>query len=358
MRLWLVAPLLAALLIFVPVPPQVVDRWYSQGAYPYIQDALTAVSNLVPFAVLDALIAGAVVLVLFRLMYGVLRALTGHPLAALSELLRRTVRGVSLVLILFLLCWGMNYRRLPLESALGERPVDPITVATLEQAVVEANRLAGRIRPASALNRDVPYPELAQRLFGPMNDALRALHRAPLSRAGVPKSSLLLTPYFSWAGINGMIDPLVLESIVQPDLVPAERAFVLAHEWAHLAGQADEADASAVGWLACMHGDPTLAYSASVYLVMEAGSALPPADWKRVSAKLDGGVRADLVRIAQRMQQQKPRVQQAATRVYDGYLRANRVPDGTASYGRALTLILRAPLRDALTTYTAPRATR
>ena len=44
-------------------------------------------------------------------------------------------------------------------------------------------------------------------------------------------------------------------------------------------------------------------------------------------------------------------MQRTASRVYDEYLRANRVADGTASYGRALSLILSSPLRDALASY-------
>ena len=53
---------------------------------------------------------------------------------------------------------------------------------------------------------------------------------------------------------------------------------------------------------------------------------------------------------------QKPRVQQAAFKVYDEYLRANQVDDGVKSYGRALTLILSAPLRDSLNDYRGSRS--
>ncbi len=67
----------------------------------------------------------------------------------------------------------------------------------------------------------------------------------------------MLTPFFTWAGVTGMMNPFGLETIVHPDLLPFERPFVLAHEWAHLAGHADEAEASAVGWLACMNGGPS-----------------------------------------------------------------------------------------------------
>jgi hypothetical protein len=184
-----------------------------------------------------------------------------------------------------------------------------------------------------------------------MQEALAALKLPSLARLGRPKFSLILTPFFTWTGTDGMINPLALESIVHPDLLPVERPFVLAHEWAHLAGEADEAEASAVGWLACMKGGPALAYSASLYLIGEAGGALPPAARQEAFARLADDVRADLQRIAERMRLQKPRVQRAAFQVYDQYLKANTVEDGTASYSRALTLILAPPLRDALNGY-------
>ena len=350
-RLCIVAPVLAAAIFFAPVPAAFIDRWYSQGVYPPIQGALTAATNVVPGAVIDWMIAAAALLVFFRAIQFVLRALTGHPLAAVSEAARRLTRGVGLVALLFLVLWGLNYRRLPLETALGGPPDERITTAALRTAVIDANALAARVRPRDELAAEVAYPALADALRQPMNQALSLLGRTPLQRPGVPKSSLILTPFFTWAGVNGMINPLALESIVHPGLVPAERGFVLAHEWAHLAGHADEAEASAVGWLACMKGAPVLAYSASLYLIMEAGGAMPRSEWRAVSAKLDAGVRADLTKINERMQEQKPRVQQAATRVYDEYLKANRVTDGTASYGRALTLILTPRFKDAMTTY-------
>lgn len=188
-----------------------------------------------------------------------------------------------------------------------------------------------------------------------MNAALRTLNREQLVTMGEPKFSLVLTPFFNWSGVTGMMNPLGLETIVLPDLLPFERPFVVAHEWGHLSGHADEAEANAVGWLACMKGDPTLAYSGSLFLIEESGQALPEGVERDLMAKLDPGVRADLDAIAQRMQQQRPVVRRAADRIYGSYLRANRIADGTASYGRALQLILSTPFRDALSGYTISR---
>ena len=51
-----------------------------------------------------------------------------------------------------------------------------------------------------------------------------------------------------------MVDPFALEVMANPDLLPVERPFVAAHEWAHLAGYADESEANFVGWLTVCAG--------------------------------------------------------------------------------------------------------
>ena len=81
-----------------------------------------------------------------------------------------------------------------------------------------------------------------------------------------------------------------------------------------------------------------------------------PAEARRAAmARLDAGVRADLDAIENGCGSSAGGAAHARTRVYDEYLKANRVADGTASYGRALTLILSAPFSDALGTYTVSR---
>ena len=353
---WLVLTIAAALVCLVPVPPWVVDEFYSRDLFPWVQNGLTLVSNLLPIAVLDVLIAVAALLVIIRVVLLVRVAWRKGILTAGWEAIRRLARGVALVVVAFMFTWGCNYRRTPLDTTFGGGGVAPTSTAALALAVSDANALAARLRPMQAGEGTETYPQLAAMLERPMNAALARLNRSPLSRPGRPKSSLVLTPYFTWAGVDGMINPLALESIVHPDLLPFERGYVLAHEWAHLAGHADEAEASAVGWFACMQGQPALAYSASLYLIMEAAGAMPPEERRKAYASLDAGVRSDLAAIGERMRKQKPQVQRVATGVYNQYLKANRVADGTASYTRALTLILSSPIRDALNNYqAAPR---
>jgi hypothetical protein len=349
-RCWLVAPILAAACFLAPLPASSVEAYYSRELFPRLQNVVTAASNLVPIALFDVLIGLAVILILYRLvrLIGVWRR--AGAFAAGAEAFKRLVRAAAGVAVLFMLLWGFNYRRLPLEASIGAATTPP-SEAALVSAVSDAGRLATKLRPAAVSEMPQSLDDTARLLREPMDDALRRLQREPLARPGRPKVSRLLTPYFTAAGVDGMINPIALESIVHPDLLPFERPYVLAHEWAHLAGHGDEADASAVGWFACMHGGPALAYSASLYLVMQGAGALRGQPRSRALSTLDAGVRADLEAIRQRLLRQQPQVRQASTRVYDQYLKANRVEDGTASYGRALTIILSPTLREALSSY-------
>jgi hypothetical protein len=352
-RLWIFAPLLAAAVYFAPWPAWVVDQFYSRDMYPWLQTGFTSFTNLLPFAFLDLLIGVVLVAVLFRMkrLFNVTRE--RGVMDALWEMFRRVVRAVAIVLLLFLWSWGCNYGRLPLEKGFPGGEAVQLTDDLLKGAIVDANALAQRLRPAVAAGKGVSIEEILAELPVAMNASLKVVGRTPLGEGGKPKQSMFLTPFFTRAGITGMVNPFGLEAIVHPEVLPFERPFVVAHEWARLAGAADDAEASAIGWLACMNAGPSLAYSASLYLIGEAASGLPRETRKVMLSRLDPGVNDDLNAIARRANKEDPRVQRAAARVED-YLRPN-APGGAAGYHRALALILSPPLRESMSTYGTPK---
>ena len=351
----IVAPVIAALTVFVPIPQQIIETFYSQDMYPWLQNIFTGGTNFLPFSALDAIAIVLVIAILFRLRRLYYVARQRGVFDAVWEMGRRVLRTVAIFVILFFWAWGFNYRRAPLETQLPKGSVNRPTVESLQSAIVESNALAGRLRASVTNGPALSFDQIADRLLPPMNAALKSVGRPPLSREGRPKFSLVFTPFFTSAGITGMINPLALETIVHPDLLPFERPFVLAHEWAHLSGHADEAEASAIGWLACMKGPPELAYSGSLYLIDMASGSMPADNRKEILKKLDAGVTADLDSMMQRRAAARAEVSSTTMRVYDEYLKVNNVADGGASYRRALSIIFAPKVREALTNYTVTR---
>jgi hypothetical protein len=337
-------------LLSAPWPSGLVDTFYSRGIYRYGQSFMTTISNLTPWTWMDVLAAVVLALVLRRVVLLVKDARSDGFMAAWGQLMRRSLRGAGIVLGIFCLFWGLNYRRTPLGQALvaaqTTAPAPAASVDDLRSLAVDAANLAARTR-GNARQSLLSYEEVAKDLPAPVNDARGRLGRPRLSVPGRPKYTVF-TPFFTRAGVTGMVDPFALESLVHPDLLPFERPFVLAHEWAHLAGFADEAEASAIGWSACMRGDAPLVNSASMFLLVEAGSSLPRPVWNNVFSSADAGVQEDLRALEQRLREVQPRVRDASFKVYDEYLKANSVSDGVQSYSRALQLIMLPVFRDQL----------
>ena len=125
-----------------------------------------------------------------------------------------------------------------------------------------------------------------------------------LAVPGVPKRSLLGL-YFRAAAIDGMTDPFFLEVIVNPDVLPFERPFVLAHEWAHLAGYADEAEANFVAWLTCTQGD-AMAATADGWPSSSTSLRVAEGDRVALTSQLEDGPRRDLQEAAARYAPRRP----------------------------------------------------
>jgi hypothetical protein len=314
---------LAGLAALAPLPRTAIERWYSQAIYPALQRRLTPLSNLVPVPLFDvlclALIAAFAVIAW--------RARRKPRWIGVACILRSVARGAAVLYLLFLAAWGLNYRRVPLADKLAfdAARVTPEAAAALAvRAVGSLNRLY-----LEAHAGETPLPSLVESF----HDAQRALGSEGVIVPGRPKDTLL-GGYFHYTAISGMTDPFFLETLLAPDLLDVERPFVIAHEWGHLAGYADESEANYIAWLTCLRGDPRAQYSAWLALLGDLQPFIPK------GTRLDGGPRSDLFALRYRYTGTSPVLRAAARESYDRYLRANRVERGIESYDLVVQLIL------------------
>ena len=313
----------------LPVSSRFVERWYSSGFYPAIQSRVTPLTNLIPIALLD--LAGAIVVGMFVRRAARMRG--SRPAVLVRDALGALVVFAAALYLVFLVLWGFNYRRQPLVQKLAfdsNRVTRASAVALAEEAVDRVNALHAAAHVSTEASPDL------REAFA---EAQRALGQPRVAAVGVPKRSLLAF-YFRWAAIDGMTDPFFLEIIVNPDVLAIERPFVIAHEWAHLAGYADESEANFVAWLTCVRGDERGRYSGWLALYEHLAAAVSSDDRRTLAARLQPGPRGDLAAIAARYRRSAPVVREAARNVYDSYLKANRVPQGIASYDLVVRLVL------------------
>ena len=322
-----------------PLDPVLVERWYSRGAYPAIQSVLTSVSGVLPLALLDVWIVLAAGLAA-RGLWRMGRAARGGRGRALAAAAVNGLFVVSAVYLAFLACWGLNYRRPAVTARLDfdrARVTDQAVAATAARAVATLNGLHSRAH--AELDSQPGDASLRLALAPAFGLAQRALGEEPFARPARPKTSVL-SPYFRWASIDGLINPLGLEVIVNPDVLPVERPFVLAHEWGHLAGWARESEASLVAWLTCRAGGSAAQYSGWLSLYWHLRRDVAPGRRAQLDQQLAAGPRQDLDAIAARLARGQPIVQQASWRTYDSFLKANRVPSGVRNYDEVVLLVI------------------
>jgi hypothetical protein len=329
--------LVAAAAALVPLPPAFVERVYSTRLYPALQPLLTSLSNLAPFALFDAL------LIVVALSWVVLslrdfRTVKGRLRAAVV-ILWRTIVWVAALYLIFLFTWGLNYRRVPLADVLGLDAGRVTAPAVKDAAFVAAARLNDLYGRAHGDRAPAPGA-VDQPLVAALERALTDTGRPQTVVPGRPKETII-DWYFRRVAVDGMTDPYFLETLVSSELLPFERPFVTAHEWSHLAGVADEGEANFVGWLACLRGSPAAQYSGWLFMYNELVGVSSRADRAALASALAAGPREDLQAIRDRVARYvSPRMSAAGWRVYDSYLKANRVESGAASYGEVVRLAL------------------
>jgi len=328
--------LAAAVCAVAPIPPAVVERWYSLGVYAALQPHITSLSSLVSFALLDVaagVLAAGTLVVLTR------RWRTSRFIVWLRQTLALALVSSAVVYLWFLSFWGFNYRRIPLEDKLAyaqSRISRDAAFALGKHAVSEVNGLAAVAHEWIARNGGREDDEALAAALAEVQRQLGNPHRV---RVAQPKASLL-TWYFRKAAIDGMTDPFFLEIILTPDLLPFERPHTLSHEWAHLAGYADESEANFVAWLTCLRSTPVARYSGWLAAYQHLAGALPREDRKVLGSALAPIVVDDLAATARRLAQASPTLRTAARGAYDSYLRANRIEEGIANYGTVVRLML------------------
>src|SRR5687767_8961234 len=111
-----VLALVAAVLAIVPLPAPAVERLYSRGLYARLQPLITFASGVTSIAILD--IVALVLLIALVAVFARAVRQGGWKRGA------RTVGVLALKLtaigyLLFLVVWGLNYRRMGMEDKLG-----------------------------------------------------------------------------------------------------------------------------------------------------------------------------------------------------------------------------------------------
>jgi len=336
---WILA-VLVLLWTVLPPPRAWVESLYSHGLYRWIAGCLVPVGDLAPFSL------GALALVLVIPLGSVLllrslqrRRRQRTPWGRWSfRGLRKLAASVVVGYAAFLLVWGANYRRQPVEVQLQ-----------LDEGEIDTDEVHSFVeRLVAMIERDAPTAgerDVARALASVRESLSRFLedlhgHPPPLpTRVKALPAGFLLS-----FATSGTIVPVFLEA--QTDAAMTDDWFlgVAAHELAHVAGYAGEADADLIGTIAGLRAeDPFARYAAALHALGRFLRALPRNARESVRSALPRVARSDLeARRKVALRYRRAGLVHLHQKVYDVYLHSQGVEAGIEDYSRTVELLVRA----------------
>ena len=325
---WLVFPALAAITFIITLllrqQPEVTEKCYAQGIYPYIASLLSTFSCVFPFS-LDDIFYTVLILtpaVLF------IRILTKRiKWKAAGKFLLNILASVY---ILFYVLWGFNYFRSPLPERLGIKDREPDTeefVQFIRQYVAELNQLH--------CDFDTINKAETNRLIEETYQQLAPILQFEYPMGKRPDKKITFSSFYAKSGITGYFGPFFNEVHVNKKVLPIEYPFVLAHEKAHQLGVTSEAEANFYSWLVCTHSSSQqIRYSAKLFISFHFFRQVRGLeDYKNLVAGISPEVQTDIDRISEHWKKlRNATMDKTASKLNDAYLKHNNIKSGIKDY--------------------------
>lgn len=242
---------------------------YARGPYRVISFLPAKFFSLVPISITEIFLVSLVLTSPFLLAWLVVRIVRaikekrGKKYFFLAG--RITAWVLFSIYALFMLMYGINFTRYPLEESLGFGKRN-YTVDELKEVYVWVvdNMNAARLACEEDENGVVTYPGGYTAFLHDMKDLYEeSAKNIPqiVGNSGVPKR-VALSHYWSYTDIVGMYFPFFAEPNVNVDVCMSEAFFTACHEMSHLHGYAVENDANFAAMLIGMNSScPQLRYA-------------------------------------------------------------------------------------------------
>lgn len=318
---------------------------YSTHVYPVMVRIMGGIAGLFSFSLSELGLYGLTILLVGTLLHAIVRAARekqggGIMLQWASGLFL----GVSVLIFLYVLNCGINYKRVPFSEEAGIQVVE-YTAEDLKQTCIwlaeEVNKRAGLVNRDEAgrmklTDGDGKEAVLAMEQLGKAYPSLSGYYPRP--------KGLLVSEILSYQGLAGVYLPFTVEANYNKDMTAYNIPFTACHELSHLRGFMQEEEANFIAFLACKDAaGEDFQYSGYLMGWVYSTNALRRVDagaWKEVSAGLDESVAADLKENSRFWNSYDGTVAEVSNKVNDTYLKANGQSEGVKSYDRMVDLIV------------------
>ena len=322
--------------------PAFIERYYSNGVYPYISSFFRILFGWIPFSVGDLLIAFGIISFL-RFIFILIKT-------RFRNFIPKAINSIAILSIIyfcFYLFWGLNYYREPLAKNLGYQQKEYTTEQLLkvtENIIEKLNSYQLQITKNDTVNVLNPYTqkEMYKMAVSGYTNLASNYSQLDYKFPSIKNSSMSLLQ--SYNGTSGYLNPLTGEAQVNDRIPKTSYPTTICHEMAHQIGFAAENEANFVGFLAANYNEDIyfkyasyrMAFGYCISEIRKRDKDLSQELWKTVNK----GVIKDFNASYNFWQQYKNPFEPLVKKGYNAYLKANKQDKGVSSYNYVVDLLI------------------
>ena len=326
-----------ALVLHRYLPSSIMEGWYGNGFFRVARIVLDYTFGLLP-------IPGTYLLIVLLLFFLGRKLVVGKFSEwRLGKSLLRLVGCLGWIVFAFYVLWGFNYGRASVTDRLSwsKEKLDKATlVAMAETHLAALSELRADLPIEDYFGETAHWQENIRRDAYPLARKLgyKVPGRHLRAREWKPVGLLL-----RW-GTAGFYNPLTGECNIDGGLHDLQKPYVIAHEYFHGLGVTGEGDCNFLAYVLCHNSsDPFIRYSGELGFWRYLRSAMyrnsPPA-FSEVIKKSLPAIEADIKAIDIQMDKFPDIAPRMRDKVYDTYLKSNKIEEGMASYGTVVGMVL------------------
>lgn len=322
--------------------PAMIEKYYSNGIYPYISSFFRILLGWIPFSVGDLLIAFGVFLI-FRFLFLLIKYRFKNFIPKIIHF----TAILSVIYFCFYLFWGLNYYREPLAKNLNYKQQKYTTeqlAKVTKHIIKKLNEYQFKITQNDTLKVDNSYqPKVMYQLaINGYNNLAVDFPQLKYQFSSVKSSSMSLLQTYN--GTSGYLNPLTGEAQVNDKIPKTSYPTTTCHEMAHQIGFAAENEANFVGFLAANYNNDVYFKYASYrmafgYCISEIRKRDPDLS-KELWQTVHKGIIKDFNNSYLFWQAYKNPFEPLVKKGYNAYLKANKQAKGVESYNYVVDLLI------------------
>jgi hypothetical protein len=335
-------PIQILLMQIVANNPAFIEKYYSNGIYPYISSFFRIILGWLPFSFGDLLIAFGL-FIFIRFLFRLIKTRFRNFIPKIIHL----IAVFSVIYFCFYLFWGLNYYRKPLAKNLNYQQKKYTTeqlINVSKHIIEKLNEYQFKITKNDTLKVDNPYhqKEMYKMAIAGYDNLAKDFPQLKYQFSSVKSSLMSLLQTYN--GTSGYLNPLTGEAQVNDRIPKTSYPTTTCHEMAHQIGYAAENEANFVGFLAANYNDDIyfkyasyrMAFGYCIREVRKRDRELSKELWKTVNK----GIIKDYNASYDFWQEYKNPFEPLVKKGYNAYLKANKQDKGVESYNYVVDLLI------------------